>query len=190
METFYRLLKEQQKNRGRLILATLRREQKKIMNALQRFSYNGSNVRTVQKDGETWFVGKDVAQVLGYSDVNKAVAMHVDEEDKLNDKTALSVANSRMVASRLDADEKGACRIDTLGGTQEMTCINESGLYSVLFRSDKPEAKPLGYATPQKALFDHCRYVLKRNTPANGSQQDAHCQYGTKHTVPKTNTPS
>lgn len=39
-------------------------------------------VRTVIKDGEPWFVGKDVAGILGYSDVNKAIAMHVDAEDK------------------------------------------------------------------------------------------------------------
>lgn len=48
-------------------------------------------VRTVIKNGEPWFVGKDVAVILGYSDVNKAVAMHVDNEDKkLNDKTSSS----------------------------------------------------------------------------------------------------
>lgn len=135
------------------------------MNALQIFNYNGHNVRTVQKYGETWFVGKDVAQVLGYSDVNKVVARHVDEEDKLNDKTVLSVANSRMVADRLDADE--VCRFNlphpqNPEKTFATACTNESGLYNVLLRSDKPEAKPLGYATPQKALFDHCRYVLCR----------------------------
>lgn len=48
-------------------------------------------IRTIERDGEPWFVGKDVAQALGYSDTNKAIAMHVDEEDKLNDKTASSL---------------------------------------------------------------------------------------------------
>lgn len=87
------------------------------MNDIQIFNYNSIEVRTIQKDGEPWFVLKDVCQVLG---------MH----------------NSRMVADRLDADEKGVSQIDTLGGKQEMTIISESGLYNVILRSDKPEAKP------------------------------------------------
>ena len=87
------------------------------MNEIQIFNYNSTEIRTIQKDGEPWFVLKDVCQVLG---------MH----------------NSRMVADRLDADEKGVSQIDTLGGKQEMTIINESGLYNVILRSDKPEAKP------------------------------------------------
>ena len=48
-------------------------------------------VRTMEVNGEPFFVGKDVAEILGYADTNKAIAMHVDEEDKLNDKTALSL---------------------------------------------------------------------------------------------------
>lgn len=52
------------------------------------------------------------------------------------------VNNSRMVADRLDDDEKGVSQIDTLGGKQNMIVINEPGLYNVILRSDKPEAKP------------------------------------------------
>ncbi len=75
-------------------------------------------VRTVIKNGEPWFVGKDVAVILGYSDVNKAVAMHVDNEDKkLNDKTSSSFG------------QRGA------------TLINESGLYSLILSSKMPNAK-------------------------------------------------
>lgn len=87
------------------------------MNELQVFTYQESQVRTIQKDGEPWFVLKDVCSVLG-------------------------ISNSRMAAARLEADEKGATQIDTPGGPQEMTIINESGLYTVTLRSDKPEAKP------------------------------------------------
>lgn len=87
------------------------------MNEIQIFNYNSNEVRTIQKDGEPWFVLKDVCQILG-------------------------IGNSRMAAERLDTDEKGVSQIDTLGGKQEMTCINESGLYNVILRSDKPEAKP------------------------------------------------
>lgn len=75
-------------------------------------------VRTVIKNGEPWFVGKDVAVILGYSDVNKAVAMHVDNEDKkLNDKTSSSFG------------QRGA------------TLINEGGLYSLILSSKMPRAK-------------------------------------------------
>lgn len=75
-------------------------------------------VRTVIADGEIWFVGKDVANELGYSDVNKAIAMHVDNEDKkLNDKTSLSF------------------------GQRGTTLINESGLYSLILGSKLPNAK-------------------------------------------------
>ena len=87
------------------------------MHDLQIFKYNGKEVRTIQKDGEPWWVLKDVCEVLGLSSPHK-------------------------VFERLDDDEKGRNQIPTLGGEQEMTVVNESGLYNVILRSDKPEAKP------------------------------------------------
>lgn len=87
------------------------------MNDLHIFNYNGYKVRTTQKDGEPWWVLKDVCEVLGLSSPHK-------------------------VFERLDDDEKGRNQIPTLGGEQEMTVVNESGLYNVILRSDKPEAKP------------------------------------------------
>lgn len=87
------------------------------MNNLQVFNYNGNEVRTIQKDGKPWWVLKDVCEVLGLSSPHK-------------------------VFDRLDEDEKGRNQIPTPGGEQEMTVINESGLYNVILRSDKPEAKP------------------------------------------------
>lgn len=74
-------------------------------------------VRTTTIDSEPWFVGKDVAAALGYKNSRDALAKHVDEEDK-------------DVAKR-----------DTLGGTQEMIIINESGLYSLILSSKLPNAK-------------------------------------------------
>lgn len=75
-------------------------------------------VRTVTIDNEPWLVGKDVAEALGYSDTNKAVAMHVENEDKkLNDKTSPSFG------------QRGA------------TLINESGLYALIFGSKLESAK-------------------------------------------------
>ena len=111
------------------------------MNNLQIFNYNGNEVRTIQKDGEPWWVLKDVCTVLDLTDTNKT-------------------------AERLDADELTRIKFVTGGQNREMLCINESGLYNVILRSDKPEAKPFrkwvtsevlpsirrhgAYMTPQK----------------------------------------
>ncbi|MBP0958399.1 MAG: phage antirepressor KilAC domain-containing protein [Oscillospiraceae bacterium] len=74
-------------------------------------------VRTMEINGEPYFVGKDVSEILGYSDTNKAIAMHVDDEDKLNDKTASSL------------------------GQRGGWLINESGLYSLILSSKLLKAK-------------------------------------------------
>ena len=88
------------------------------MNELQIFNYYGNSVRTVEISGEPWFVLKDVCAVLG-------------------------IANHKMTAQRLDGDEVSLTDLtDALGRQQETTIINESGLYNVILRSDKPEAKP------------------------------------------------
>ena len=86
------------------------------MNKLTIFNYEGNTVRTVMKDGNHWWVLKDVCSVL-------------------------EIGNSRDVMARLDSDEKGVDIIDTPGGKQEVSIINESGLYSVILVSRKPEAK-------------------------------------------------
>lgn len=87
------------------------------MNNIQIFKYENNDVRTVELNGEPWFVGKDVAAVLEYSNPRKALADHVDQEDK------------------------GVTKCDTLGGVQELTIINESGLYSLILSSKLPTAK-------------------------------------------------
>ena len=75
------------------------------------------NIRTLEINGEPYFVGKDVATALGYSNSRKAIGDHVDDEDK------------------------GVTNCDTLGGNQQITVINESGLYSLIFASKLPSAK-------------------------------------------------
>lgn len=86
-------------------------------------------VRTVTIDNEPWFVGKDVADALGYSDTNKAVAMHVEEEDKkLNDKSSSSFG------------QRGA------------TLINESGLYALIFGSKLESAKQFKHWVTSEVL--------------------------------------
>ena len=75
------------------------------------------SIRTTMIDEEPWFVGKDVASALGYAEPQKAVRMHVDDEDK------------------------GVSKMDSPGGTQQMTIINESGLYCLILSSKLPSAK-------------------------------------------------
>lgn len=75
------------------------------------------SVRTVEVNGVPYFVGRDVASILGYTNPRKALIDHVDVEDK------------------------GVTKCDTLGGSQEMVVINESGVYSLVFGSKPPTAK-------------------------------------------------
>lgn len=89
------------------------------MNELQIFnSEEFGTVRTVTIDNEPWFVGKDVAEALGYVKARNAIASHVEEDDK-----------------------RGAPIQGDLGGTQSMTIINESGLYALIFGSKLESAK-------------------------------------------------
>ena len=87
------------------------------MNELQVFSYEGKEVRTIQRNGETWWVLKDVCGVL-------------------------ELSNARMIADRLDEDDVSLAYVtDSMGRRQQTNIVNESGLYNVILRSDKPEAK-------------------------------------------------
>ena len=86
-------------------------------NKMQVFSSQQfGNVRVVERDGEPWFVAADVCK-------------------------ALEIANNRDALTRIDDDEKGVALADTLGGKQEVTIVNEPGLYSLVLGSRKPEAK-------------------------------------------------
>ena len=87
------------------------------------------SIRTVEIDSTPYFVGKDVAEVLGYSDTNKAIAMHCDDEDKkLNDKSSPSFG------------QRGA------------TLINESGLYSLILSTKLPKAKEFKHWVTSEVL--------------------------------------
>lgn len=81
------------------------------------FAFEGHNVRVItDKYGDPWWMLNDVCK-------------------------SCSIANPRNVSARLDDDQKGVCSVDTLGGPQKVTIVNESGLYEVILRSDKPEAR-------------------------------------------------
>ena len=86
------------------------------MNELQIFNYHDKEIRTVEKDGEIWWVLKDVCAAFG-------------------------VTSYRDVAARLDDDEKGVGEIATPGGMQKLTIVNQSGLYSALFTMQPYKAR-------------------------------------------------
>lgn len=94
------------------------------MNDLQLFKFENKDVRTLQIDGEPWFVGKDIAQILGYTNPSKAIRDHIADEDKL-----MGVQNVT------------PCLVDRQGRKQYPTLINESGLYSLILSSKLPSAK-------------------------------------------------
>ncbi|MED1953952.1 phage antirepressor [Brevibacillus centrosporus] len=83
-------------------------------NPLKLFAYGAKEVRVVVKANDLWFVASDVTEILGID---------------------------RTQTRRLDEDEKGVCLIQTPGGQQEMLCVNEAGLYSLVLNSRKLEAK-------------------------------------------------
>ena len=86
------------------------------MKELTIFEFQKNHVRVVEHQGEPWWVAADVCEILEHSNVSKAV-------------------------SRLDEDEKGITDVYTPGGSQQMLCVNESGLYHLIFTSRKKEAK-------------------------------------------------
>ena len=96
--------------------------------ALQVFIYNGERIRTVEIDGVPYFVGKDVATVLGYKNPQEAVREHVCEDDK------------------------GMSEILTPGGRQKMPVINESGIYALIFASKLPKAKKFKHWVTHEVL--------------------------------------
>lgn len=96
----------------------MEKDAKELRNEIEIFKNpEFGEIRTLTIDGEPWFVGKDVAERLGYSNPRDALSKHADAEDK------------------------GVAKCDTPSGAQEMTIINESGLYSLVLSSKLPTAK-------------------------------------------------
>lgn len=115
------------------------------MNELQIFKNEEfGEVRTVTIDNEPWFVGKDVAAALGYSDTFGALKKHVSDEDKQN------------------------CQNDSFGTPRGMTIINESGLYALIFGSKLESAKRFKHWVTSEvlpAIRKTGGYQMKRLTP-------------------------
>lgn len=86
------------------------------------------SLRTLELNGEPWFVGAEVATILGYTNTRDAIKKHVDDDDK------------------------GVAKCDTLSGKQNMTVINESGLYSLIMSSKLPSAKQFKHWVTSEVL--------------------------------------
>lgn len=102
------------------------------------------NVRVVDVDGDPWFVATDVCKAFG-------------------------VANSRNVTERLTDDERGVSNVDTLGGTQRMTIVNEAGLYHMLFTMEPNNARGIDDAAVKmriEALNQFKRWITHEVIPA------------------------
>ena len=80
------------------------------------FDFNSNTVRTTEIEGEVWFIVKDLCDIL-------------------------EIRNSRSSCTLLEEDEKGVVTVDTLGGKQELATVSESGMYTLVLRSRKPQAK-------------------------------------------------
>jgi len=110
------------------------------------FNFEGSQVRVVtDENGEPLFVAADVCTVLG-------------------------IQNTTDALKRLDNDEKGIDSIDTLGGAQEMSVINESGLYNLILGSRKPEAKRFKHWVTHEVLPTIRKtgtYSVSRTSPSS-----------------------
>lgn len=117
------------------------------MNELTAFNFGGFELKVFGDKNEPWFLLREVCDVLGMKNPSK-------------------------VASRLDEDEKGVTKSYTLGGEQEVIVINESGLYTVILRSNKEEAKPFRRFVTHEVLPSIRRFgyyrVPRKFTLANG----------------------
>ena len=119
-----------------------------MKNNIVAFKYNEQQVRPIEKNGEPWFVGKDVAEILGYSDTAQAVRKHIDNEDK------------------------GVVEMTTPGGKQPVTIINESGLYSLILSSKLPTAKEFKHWVTSEVLPSIRKTGEYKITPAQQNRLD------------------
>ena len=137
-------------------------------------------IRTITIDGEPWFVGKDVATALGFTNSRDAIATHVFEEDK------------------------GVEPIDTPGGKQNMTVVNESGLYALVFGSRLDSAKKFkhwvtaevlpslrktgsyemkNYSPEMKAILMHDEKIVKIDGRVTDLENNMVIDYGQQQTL-------
>lgn len=109
------------------------------MNELQLFDFEGNQVRTLEIKNKPWFIGKDVAKILGYKNLSAALSQHVDKEDQ----KALSYKAYRDSCMTLWTDKNDF---------SNKMVINESGVYSLIFGSELPTAKDFKHWVTSEVL--------------------------------------
>lgn len=119
-----------------------------MKNNIVAFNYEEQQVRTIEKNSEPWFVGKDVADILGYTNTAKAIRDHVDDDDKLTERIVLS------------------------GQNREAIIINESGLYSLILSSKLPTAKKFKRWVTSEVLPSLRKTGEYKITPAQQNRLD------------------
>lgn len=126
-------------------------------NILLFFIFQGHNIRVVIHDGEPWFVARDVCEVLEIGNASLAIN-----------------GNPSRHETGLDEDEKGIFPVNTLGGPQATLCVNEPGIYRLIARSHKPEAKPFQrwvYHEVLPSIRKTGSYSLPQQEPQEPSQR-------------------
>lgn len=112
------------------------------------YPHQDSEVRTIEMNGEPWFVGKDVASVLGYAKTRNAIATHVDDDDK-------HILQRSEIATVENNIPKYAFPVNFVSGeipNRGLTIINESGLYSLILSSKLPTAKKFKHWVTSEVL--------------------------------------
>lgn len=116
--------------------------------ALQSFGFDGLSLRAMDRDGAAWFVAQDACALLG-------------------------IGNTSDALTKLDEDEKGIVSSDTLGGKQQLLIVSESGLYALIFRSRKAEARRFRKWVTQEvlpAIRNTGRYEIANDEVPEGSK--------------------
>ena len=101
------------------------------MNQLQNFIFNGNEFRAILKDNQPWFIAKDVCDILGINNVSLAV----------NGRERINKEGQKYWSGGLDDDEKLMLTVSISGQNREVLFVNEYGLYNLILKSHKPEAK-------------------------------------------------
>ena len=138
------------------------------------FNFGIFTVRVINRDNQPWFVANDICNALGYSNTSKAIGDHLDEDERMT--VTASDGQSFDSNQPLESFSKGVASSDTLrnrGGARHLVIINESGLYALVLRSRKPEARKFAKWVTREVL-PSIRQTGGHGQPAQDAHQLAH----------------
>ena len=138
------------------------------------FNFGTFTVRVINRDNQPWFVANDICNALGYSNTSKAIGDHLDEDERMT--VTASDGQSFDSNQPLESFSKGVASSDTLrnrGGARHLVIINESGLYALVLRSRKPEARKFAKWVTREVL-PSIRQTGGHGQPAQDAHQLAH----------------